>query len=324
MKLVNLKRTCIGLAAIALIFSLSACEKKSETGTGTDVKLQAISNAPAMYIIRHGAGLYDISGADATYKSALTLGEAVTSLKDTTKAKIDSKEYTFVKIRKDDGKEGWVIDFYAAQNGLLAVVTSDKALIYKGARNVDVTGEILPRGTVFVVFPATVKDNFSGFTAYEMAKKYVITDKFLKQADFSSSASDIQSAILMQVASLTKEKIQIEALLTTASKDYPDSVFASEIQTKLNAFLEASNKPSSAIDNLKYVVTVETLNVRKVPNEVDGEVVGTVKMGDELIAVAQTISEYTIEGESSVWYEISSPVKGWVFGAGVAENKASE
>jgi hypothetical protein len=281
------------------------------------------------YALRVGTGFYVFeqdtgSEADITrWEASLPLGERFLILDDTPrKALYRDTSYTFIKIRRETGNttDGLVIASNIAMGGALGVITEDKANVYRSPRTVDVTGSVLSTKTVLVYFPNTERDGFVEFKAYDPAAKVLFSGNYIRLSAFSTRDADIQSSILLQTAQsldAAKNKVQIEALLESALLDYPDSVFAPEIQELINpgstgsASLRINVRPS-AVSFL--VVNDNNVNVRDAPDGSRGGIVFVLLRDTKVTVSEETAETFTINGTTDRWYHIIEPVDGWVFG----------
>jgi hypothetical protein len=287
------------------------------------------------YILRVNTGLYEFETdtgeqTDVTkWMDSIPLGEKVEVLAPARKATFhgDKTVNDFVKIRRNTGrdiKEGYVFALQLAIGADLAVVTSERANIFRTPNTLDVTSNILSYKTVLGYYPATEKDKFVEFKAYDPVRRAYYSN-FIQTSSLSSKESDIQASILLQSAQAldAKETVRREYLLNAALSDYPDSFFATEIRELLypGSTTPAVGVPVSASPAALQTMTSSeqflyvndnNVNVRETPN---GNVVQQLSRGDEVTISEETVSTYTINSQTSKWYRITEPVEGWVFGA---------
>jgi len=161
------------LALIALL--IFSCHKNDGTKPSTEGGKAAVKNAEKYgYVLRVNAAFYTIenntdSETDKTkWAASMALGEKVIVGK-TRKATFagDGKVYDFIEVRRDTGGEGLAFASQIADGGNLAVVTDEKAILYKSAKAVDAISTILPRKTVVVSFPHTQSGGFIEIKAYD-------------------------------------------------------------------------------------------------------------------------------------------------------------
>jgi hypothetical protein len=168
-----------------------------------------------------------------------------------------------------------------------------------------------------LIFPETERDGFVEIKAYDPEAQANRQKYFIRTASFSRKNSDIQSSIFLQTAlplkNEGKEKNRKEDLLRSALLDYPDSVFNADIQSLVNqntSVIIKTETPGRSV----MMVNDNNVNVRDLPDAVAGKVIGQLKLDDEVRVKEQTVSTYTISGETASWYRITEPLEGWVFG----------
>ena len=270
----------------------------------------------AFYTLENDTG----SESDRTrWAASLPLGERLTVIEPRRLTFAgDGVVYNFLKVRRDvGGAEGFVFAAHVAQGGDLAVIVDERANLFTSPRPIDVTGNIIPRQTVAVSFPETEHDGFVRISAFDPAAR-VNRQGYVRTASISRRASDVQSSILLQTArplgETGAEGTRRTALLEGALFGYPDSVFIAEIQDLLNpnavVILDTENVSRPFMD-----ITEDNVNVRDLPDQIAGRVIGRLYRGDYVIAHERTVDEFTVGGQRSRWYRIVDPYEGWVFGA---------
>jgi hypothetical protein len=165
--------------------------------------------------------------------------------------------------------------------------------------------------TVLITFPETERDGFVRFQAHDAQYQRYYRDNFIKVQSLSFNNDDVQSVILLHTAGVLgpNETIRREALLEAAYNDYPESVFAAEIR----GLLSGKEVQPSSLGSL-WVIDYD-VNVRDNPDEKDGKIIGQLSLDTEVRVSEVTTESYTVDGQTSNWYHITSPVDGWVFGA---------
>lgn len=230
----------------------------------------------------------------------------------------DGRVYNFIEVRRN-GINGFALDYQVAVGGSLAVVVSDRAILYKSPKILDVTSTILSHKTVVVCYPETQEDGFIEIKGYDPVAQ-AFTNRYgnyIRTDTLSRKESDIQSSILLQTAqSLTQaaDKIRREALLDSALVRYTDSVFYSEISALLNPNTAAEIKTESSNRPFMTVIS-DRVNIHDLPDMVAGRIIGDLNTGDGVTISEQTAAEFVVSGQSARWYRITEPREGWVFGA---------
>jgi hypothetical protein len=228
----------------------------------------------------------------------------------------DGKIYDFIEIRRDTGDDGLAFASQIAGNGSLAVVTDEKAILYKSAKTIDATSIILPRKTVGVCFPDTSSGGFVEIKAYD-PEAQAYRQNFIRASAISTDEADIQSSILLQTALPLKnegaEKIRRDALLESALMDYPTSAFREDIQTLMGLNTKTLIKTERAARRFMSV-NDDDVDVHDLPDPVAGKIIGQLNQHDEVTVSEQTADIYRVGGQSARWYHITDPFDGWVFG----------
>jgi hypothetical protein len=249
------KITIITLLALISLLAFS-CNKKGETKPSAEGGPPAAAEMKSAekygYALRVNASFYTLESntGDKTDKTkwaaSMALGEKVIVGK-TRQATFsgDGKVYDYVEVRRDTGSEGLAFASHVADGGSLAVVTDEKAILYKSAKAIDATSIILPRKTVVVCFPHTETGGYIEIKAYDPAAQ-ITRQNFIRSANLSRNDVDVQSTILLQTALTLKnegsEKIRRETLLESALLDYPNSVFSADIMALVYPNTEAELK----------------------------------------------------------------------------------
>jgi len=230
-------------AVIVLFFSCKKTERITATQTGDIEEPKLITTESSVkkqgYALKVNTGLYAIDGEDKGDEStktkwiaSLNLGESVVTGK-TRRMTYNNREYDFIEVRRDDKNEGYSLINQIAVGGVLAVVTDEKANLFKSPKTVDVTNTIVSQKTVLVYLPETETGGFVEVKGIDSESNNVIPEgRYMRLNTLSRNDSNVQSSILLQTAqTLTNanQTIAREALLRSAIQDYPDSVFFEEI-----------------------------------------------------------------------------------------------
>ncbi|MDR2020407.1 MAG: SH3 domain-containing protein [Treponema sp.] len=308
----------------------AGCSKEEPAQTGTAVTAETAGpeqETPAAgygYTLRVGMWLYTIednkdTGAETDVTKAIEaipMGERLQLLSaEPRKAtnRYDNRVYDYYRVRRDTGKEGLVFALQLTLGSGLAVVTDEKANLYRSPKNVDATDYVLSRKTVLGVFPETEKDGFVRIEAYDPASQTYRRNLFIKTAAVSYSEQDVQSSILLQTAEALnpeQEQNRRAALLESALYDYPQSIFADDIRALAGGGSAVPARKTEAW----FTVADDNVNVRESPN-VSSRVITQLAEFTEVRAVEETVDEFTIDGQTARWYYIAQPAEGWVFGA---------
>jgi len=327
--------TILTVLALLMTILVISCEKKQESQTPVTAAIpeengehyELESGWGDGFVLRVDSAFYTLekdtgSEADRTkWAASMTLGEKV-SVGEIRRLTFhgDGVVYDFVEVRRDNGSVGFGWALQVAKGGSLAVVVDEKTNLFRSPRAVDVSGTIIPSRTLVVYYPETERDGFVEIRAYDpISQTYIRTNNNnIRLTSLSRRDADIQSAILLQTALTLKdtgtEKNRKDALLEMAIRDYPDSLFSAEIQKIANPAPAASIETEAATMPLMFVID-NNVNVRALPDPVNGRVVGQLSEGESVTVIEQTVAESVINGQSARWYRITEPLEGWVFGA---------
>ncbi|MDR1412206.1 MAG: SH3 domain-containing protein [Spirochaetaceae bacterium] len=319
-------------AIIGALLLPAGCSNKepAETAAATaDARAAAEEpEAPAAagsgYPLRVGRWLYTFeagkdTGAETDVLRAaepLSLGEKLQLTAAETRKATDpytKAVYDYYQVRRDTGTEGLVFANQTTVGSVLAVVSDERANLYRTPRNIDASDYILPRKTVLGVFPETERDGFIRMDAYDPVGEVYRRNLFIKTSAISYNDVDVQSSILLQTAETLdpdKERNRRQALLDSALYDYPESIFAEDI---LALAAPDSAVPARETDAL-FMVIDDDAHVRESP-DASSPVVVRLEYAAELRAVEETSDEFDVGGRTARWYRITEPADGWVFGA---------
>jgi uncharacterized protein YgiM (DUF1202 family) len=331
-----MKRNFLPLILIFMTAFVISCNKKeaaepAEENTAVVISDEAINSAAMEYghILLVNGAIYVIDEdtgeqTDKTrWAAAMSLGERV-SAGEARKATFVSNQretvYDYIKIRRDNGSEGYAYAPQIAVGGRLAVVTDDKgANLYRSPKAVDVSNLILSRKTVVVYYPETETDGYVQVRGYDPERRdYIRQDNnHIRFSTLSVRNYDIQASILLQTALSLPDndanRVRRTALLEAALDQYPDSVFHAEIFQILHPEAAAALQAEVSSPSSKRV-NDNNVNVREQPNT-GGRVIGFLHSGDVVTIIETSAQTETINDQTSHWYKISSPLEGWVFGA---------
>jgi hypothetical protein len=311
------------LALIALLFFSCQKNENQTPSPESDEPVVVESAENYGYVLRVNASFYTLendtgSETDRTrWAASMALGEKVVigNPRRVTFAG-DGRVYDFIEVRRDTGGDGLAFASQVAESGSLAVVTDEKAILYRSAKAIDVTSIILPRKTIAVCFPETQSGGFVEIKAYD-PEAQVYRQNFIRDSAISRNEADIQSSILLQTALPLKnegaEKIRRDALLESALIDYPNSAFRADIEDLMGLTTRAFIKTERAPRRLMIVIDND-VDVHDLPDPVAGRVIGQLSYDDEVAVSEQTADTYRFGGQSARWYHITEPLDGWVFG----------
>jgi hypothetical protein len=177
-------------------------------------------------------------------RETIPIGEKLAIIGPEQKAAQTGKERDFLNVRRVSGSEGFVRADFAISRSILAVITTDSAAIYSAAANTMATTDSVPRSTIVAIHSDSGGMSFIRVTCFDAAAKVLRKDVYLRNEGVSARPSDVQAAILLQLAAGSKSITQQKAFLTSAITDYPDSVFGPDLHAALDALTSPATAPA--------------------------------------------------------------------------------
>jgi hypothetical protein len=316
-----MKRFLVLFLALSALLLPSSCEKKisdivkqtaEATGLAGAAETGLVSDDKSGFVILAALPLWDIVEGQTKWKETLQIGEKLSLLGTSLKATQSGKERDFLQVRRDSGKEGWARTDYVIPKSMLAVITAEEVILYAQPKNTSPTGKALPRMTILAIHRDTAAEAFLRISAVD-AEQILQKEVFIRNEGLSTSADDVQTAVLFQLAAQSKNAKQKEALLRSAVTDHPGSAFLAQVEEALAALTASSTRATERFF-ATLVASSDKVNVRSEPNESTGAVVGQLAAGQEVEAEEKTVESYTIGEQNASWYRIREPA-GWVYGA---------
>ncbi|HVO39107.1 MAG TPA: hypothetical protein VMV03_08775 [Spirochaetia bacterium] len=219
----------MGIAASALL--LLSCQKKP----APPALQAAVADDHSAFAVIDDLPFWLLSGDTPVQKGTVQIGEKLTLLGQSRRVMLAGREREVVPVRRDSGAEGWVRSDLVVSRSILAVVTSDGAVIYSVPRNTAATTAIIPRMTVLVIHADSAGMPFIRITGYDPGTQDLYRGVWLRNEGVSARPDDVQTAILLKLAAVSTSARQKEAFLTSALKDYPGSLFLPQVQAALDA-----------------------------------------------------------------------------------------
>jgi hypothetical protein len=314
-----MKRALLPVAPLMFLL-LFSCLQKSENPVPESV----VADARSAFVIMADLPLWTLAQGVLTFKESIPIGEKLTLLGQTTKVTQSGKERDLQQVRRMSGSEGWVRADYIVSRAILAVVTTDDAMIYTVPHNTAATTSSIPRMTVLAIHADTGGMTFIKVTAFDPAAKLLLKGVYLRNEGVSSKPSDVQAAILLQLAAASKNQKQQQAFLRSAIKDHPDSIFMPELTTALAALVSppasqpaqqaqpspAAKPRSTVAASGSMAVTADGVKVYDSPDEKAGKLLATLLKGQKVDIIEKTADDPAADPGSS-WYRIKDPA-GWV------------
>lgn len=324
-----MKRLTLVPLLIASLFLPLSCEKKAQ-GTTDEQAFTTVTTPPKElhygYALRV-AGLYSIADGKGTWQASTFLGEKLTIEGEKVEASINGYDYDLTKVSRSSGETSWIIDMTMGADGELAVITgTDNIVLYTGPQAATATGTSLDPMQILVVHPDSLSGKYIRASLYipnkedpaKIGSYYGYNDRtirYVRVDDYSTRESDVQSAILYQMAQSSENEVKKAALLQAALDDYGDSVFAAAIRSSLSG---GDDETAIETINLEMTVIGTATSVYAKPAE-DSVRIGGIQEGELVTAVARSTETLPFQGNSDYWYRIEEPLSGWIFGGYLTE-----
>lgn len=331
-----LKMTRLVFLALVLVFcwSCSKAPEAAEESAEEETELAEEIRVPHGVLLTD-AGLWEVRSDGKIYwKSQLNAGDTViwTGEQQNYRRNYDNEERTFFRVNADG--DFWVQDYAIAGPAEPAVVIAADTVLYtkpdltSPAR----TGNIvLPRYTLVAVLQDENGGNgdFVQISArLEGTSNPPVNDRYIKVQNLSIDPNDIGCVKLVRIAAATENPVVRAELLNNAL------IMAQQSRSLSQTALDLDNDPAlfelELTDNLErlanqvnYLVTAETVNVRSMPS-ITAAVSGTLNQGDTVWITVKTKRELVLdaaEGEEKprgAWYRTEQG--GWIFGAYIVPN----
>jgi hypothetical protein len=309
-----MRRALVPVALLVLLVLLSCQQKPAGL-----VPQSVVADARTAFVILGDLPLWTLAQGTLTLKENIPIGEKLSLQGQAAKAVQAGKERDFVQVRRESGGEGWVRADYVVSRAILAVVTTEGAVIYSVPNNTAATTAGIPRMTIVTIHVDTGGMTFIRVTGYDPAARVLLKGVYLRNEGVSSRPADVQAAILLQLAAASKNRKQQQAFLTSAIKDNPDSIFMPELNAALAALTGTAPPAPAATEPAAGFLSAseDTVNVYDAPDEKSGKLLGSLTKGQKVDVQEKTVDSMSIGGRSAPWYRIKDPA-GWVFGASLA------
>lgn len=287
-----------------------------------EVPQSVVADARSAFTVVADLPLWTLSQGLLTFKENIPIGEKLALLGQAAKIVQSGRERELVLVRRASANEGWVRADSVVSRSILAVVTTDDAVIYTVPHNTAATTASIPRMTVLAIHAETGGMTFLRVTAFDPEAKIFLKGVYVRNEGVSSKPADVQAAILLQLAAASKNPKQQQAFLKTAIKDYPDSIFMPELTAALAgpsaAPPPAAQKPRPTEPvSATMTTTAEGVKVYDTPDEKTGKVLATLPRGQKVEVQEKTADDAAAADPGSAWYRIREP-RGWVNGGSLA------
>jgi len=290
------------------------------------VSAQAALKGKAV-VIRKTADFWTLKdGKTMVWVESLSLGQELDLLKGAAKGVYKGNEYSLIKVKNDAGNEGYVIEALVAKEPILGVVSSDNATLYSQPRDTAISPTVLPVGNFVALWPVSGKSDFFQVTAYLGHDGAIQKDKYVLSADVSVRSQDVNVRLLLNAAASMPKKEQKKKVLETIRAKYSDTILAAlvdELRVEVGGDAAAPEAAQATIAVSGSYRALKPINVRDRAST-KGAIVKVLEADEVMDVVARTTDTETIGSDTDFWYEISSPARGWVFGAFIEEYEESQ
>ena len=306
-------------AALLVLLVLLSCQPKQDRLVPHSV----VADARSAFVILGDLPLWALAQGTLTLKESIPIGEKLSLPGQTEKAVQAGRERDFVQVRRQSESEGWVRADYVVSRAILAVVTTEAAVIYSVPNNTAATTAVVPRMTIVAIHADTGGMTFIRVTGYDPVAKVLLKGVYLRNEGVSSKPADVQAAVLLHLAAGSKNRRQQEAFLTSAIKDNPDSIFMPELTTALAVHTGTLPPPSTPRTTEpasgSMTASEDAVNVYDAPDEKTGKILASLTQGQKVDVQEKTADSTSIGSRSAPWYRIKAPA-GWVFGASLSSS----
>jgi len=231
----------IAAAALCTLVLLASCQQNNEHSGPRAI----VADAHSAIVIVPQLPLWAMTaGGLVQTGDTIPIGEKLAIIGAAQQLVQGGKERDYQHVRRQSGAEGWVRSDDVVARAILAVVTTDDAVIYSAEANSAATTESIPRLTVVAIHSETGGMPFIRVSCLDPVSKTMLRHVALRNEGVSANPSDVQAAILLQLANASRNQKQQKAFLTSAIKDYPDSLFMPDLQAALSALTAPRPAPA--------------------------------------------------------------------------------
>jgi hypothetical protein len=226
--------------ALFVLLAFLSCRKEPDRKIPESV----VADARSAFAIVDGLPLWTLSGESLASRDTMPIGEKLSLLGQSAKYTVGGKERDYVQVKRESGSTGWVRADFVVSRAILAVVTSDNAVIYSVPHNTAATTETIAAMTIVAIHADTGGMKFIRVTCYDETAKAILRGVYLRNEGVSSNPDDVQGAILLKLAAGSRNLRQQKAFLTSAIKDHPGSLFIPQLTAALAALEAPQTQPA--------------------------------------------------------------------------------
>jgi len=243
-----MKKNSVALLICAVIIVLSGCKTKKTTG---DDSVANDSRKGDAVCIWDNISLKESPGKDGKWLASLSLGEKCLYLNSDKEETNGEKKTRYLKIRLQDGKEGWVQSDFIVLDGKPGVILQD-AVVYSRPDLLTKTEKSFSKMDIIGV--KGEQNDFIEVTGKRKSGKW-IENGWIKASNISYSEVDIAVAKYAAKALATTDKEKRDAAIKeiVENKDFQASAFTAGLRDLLipaEDFIEAEvkNQTSDSTD----------------------------------------------------------------------------
>jgi hypothetical protein len=239
-----MKRNSVALFVCAVLIIISGCKTKKTTG---DENAASDSRKGDAVCIWDNISLKESPGKDGKWLASVSLGEKCLYMNSDREETNGEKKTKYLKIRLQDGKEGWVQADFIVVEGKPGVIVQD-AVVYSRPDLLTKTDKSFSKMDIIGV--KGEQNDFREIAGKRKSGKWIETG-WIKAANISYSDVDIAVAkyAAKALAITDKEKREAAVKEIVENKDLQESVFISDLKNSLvpaEDFIEAEVKDQAS------------------------------------------------------------------------------
>jgi hypothetical protein len=239
-----MKKNSVALLICTVIIVLSGCKTKKTTGDENAANNSRKGDAVCIW---DNISLKESPGKDGKWLATVSLGEKCIYLDNSREETNGEKKTKYLKIRLQDGKEGWAQSDFIVLDGKPGVIIQD-AVVYSRPDLLTKTDKSFSRMDIIGVKEA--QNDFIEVAGKRKAGKW-IEKGWVKEPNISYSEVDIAVAkyAAKALAIADKEKREAAVKEIVDNKDLQESVFIADLKDLLvptEDFIEAEVKSQAS------------------------------------------------------------------------------
>jgi hypothetical protein len=256
-----------------------------------------------------------------TFVETLSRGEPIVHLNTYVSSEFNSSPREFALIRYDEGeKEGYVLSDWVLPNGKLGVTRED-AVLYSDNDSVAATSTVASRLMLFAYDPDESDERFLFIKGRdEFGEAGWIRGSYIKRADASLNATDVEVARLFITAEKNEDPTIKEALLSDALA-FQNSIFFSDVQAAMGSEDDTTEESVAVIAvDAEGTIARDNVIAYEIP-DTGSTTVAVLRLDEPVLILLQTESTEEVNGVDGPWLQIQTAdlVEGWVHSSNIAQ-----